>query len=239
MGCPLNCWGSLRRSTRMGTLTYPNQLHFRQDSWASHAKLPRDWGLYGHLCIQFHLCRRFHAPEMPDLLEAGNHPAIAVGVPIKASKTKVISALAAASSRPACRWVFRGSETGLILTFFVISLLQSRLWSELVQRMLRWLGYAVRRTDDELERNPLLLTPHCTWRRRTGGQRHTRNNSLWTVGLRLSTMEKGLGENLRKVHAGLQSLGVGPLTETWSIPGTEVNSSICLLNTTPFALISW
>ncbi len=31
-------------------------------------------------------------------------------------------------------------------------------------------------------------------------------------------MEKGLAEILREVRVGLQSLGVGPLSETWSIP---------------------
>ncbi len=41
--------------------------------------------------------------KIPVLLEAGNHSATAVGVPIKAAKTKAMSTLAAASSCPACR----------------------------------------------------------------------------------------------------------------------------------------
>ncbi len=72
--------------------------------------------------------------EMPVLLEAGNQPATAVGVPIKASKTKVMSALAAATN----------------LDRSALSILQSRLWSELIQRMLRLFGYDLRRPDGEL-----------------------------------------------------------------------------------------
>ncbi len=37
--------------------------------------------------------------------------------------------------------------------------------AQLVQRRLRWLGHAARRTDEKLIKDLLLLTPPSTWRR--------------------------------------------------------------------------
>ncbi len=46
----------------------------------------------------------------------------------------------------------------------------TRIPALLVQRRLRWFGYAVRRPEGELIKDLLLPTPPRTWRRRAGGQ---------------------------------------------------------------------
>ncbi len=93
---------------------------------------------------------------------------------------------------------------------------------QLVQRRIRWFGHAARHPGGELIKDPLLPTPLCTWRKRTGGQL-----KAWTMtikadlkplsGLRVfgyTRWRKNWAKVFMSLHWTVEP-GV-PLSETWS-----------------------
>ncbi len=119
MECLLNCWVSSRRATRpldegqlkwgrdcdllwrstkMCYLPYTFQLHYKTGFLVNPWALPRGSVWYDRPCAWPCLCRRNYTPEQrlqrnEELLEAVNRHAVAVGIRINASKTKMMSAL--------------------------------------------------------------------------------------------------------------------------------------------------